>query len=431
MKTKVLAVLFVVFATLFASMLVVNAANFTINKVRVNNVDMAGKTLNVERDEQLMVEVELTCATQSDDARVRAEINGYEFGNVEDLSSIFECNPNRTYKKTLNVHVPYDLDASQAYTLRVETFDRKDQTELSVNLVIEEQRNNVGVFDVITNPSANVKAGTPVFVTVRVENLGQRKQDNVKVTASIPELGVTATGYLNDDLITEQQEQSQTFRDENADQSQSMTLLLRIPDDAATGNYNINVVSEFNRGHDFVTATKPIFVQGAGKTAKQAELLVTVDSSTKDVSGSQETTYKVMFANVGEEKGLYSIEVDGADSWGYARVEPGFLTLMGASTGEAMINVKAKADAQPGSYTFVARVMQGSTVVKEISLHANVMGTQPVTGSTGNVDLRMVLAAIFVILVVVLIVLAVVLAARKSGRKPEEMGQQPATTTYY
>ncbi|MDO8556096.1 MAG: hypothetical protein Q7R96_02900 [Nanoarchaeota archaeon] len=430
MNTKILAVMFVVFAALLASMITVSAANFAINNVQVNDVDMTGKTLNIERDEQLTVEVELTCQTASNDARVRAEINGYEFGNVEDLSSIFECNPNQTYKKVMNVQVPYDLDASQAYTLRVEVFDQKDQTEQSINLFIEEQRNNIGVFDVITNPSANVKAGTPVFVTVRVENLGQRKQDNVKITASIPELGATATGYLNDDLITEQQESSQTFNDDE-EQSQSITLMLRIPDDAATGNYNINVVAEFNRGHDFVTANKPLFVQGAETPAKQAELLVNVDANTKDVSASQETTYKVMFANVGEEKGLYSIDVDGADSWGYARVEPGFLTLNGGSTGEAMINVKARTDAQPGNYAFVARVMQGSTVVKEISLRANVVGTQPVT-STGTVDLRMVLAAIFVILVIVLIVLAVVLAARKSGRKPEEtMVQQPTTTTYY
>ncbi|HLD12757.1 MAG TPA: hypothetical protein VJB87_04145 [Candidatus Nanoarchaeia archaeon] len=417
--------LLVMFAVLLASIATVSAANFNINHVEVNDVDMAGKTLNVERDELLDIEVEMTCTNATDRVVVSAEIDGYEYGSIEDKTPLFNCEVGNTYKKRLQIQVPFDLDSSETYSLHIEASDRQDRTEQDIPLFTEEQRNNVNLYDIITNPVNNVQAGSPVFVTVRLENLGQKKQDNVKVTATVPELGITATGYLNDDLITEEQEDNQRFNDAE-EQSDSITLMLRVPEDAQTGNYNINVVTEYNRGHDFTTGVRSIFVQGAKEQPKQAEVLVTVDSNNKDVSMDQETAYRLMFANVGGEAGLYSVQIDGEDSWAYSRVEPGFVQLNGGSTGEAAVYLKAKPEAKAGTYTFVARVMQGNNVVKEITLY----GKTGTDRSSASVDTRVVLAGIFVLLVVVLIVLAIIMASKRtSGRKPEE--STTTTTTYY
>ncbi|MDO8628585.1 MAG: hypothetical protein Q7R56_02430 [Nanoarchaeota archaeon] len=418
--------LLVMLTTLLASIAMVSAANFVIGPVQVNDVDMTGKTLNVERDEQLDIEVELTCQNTTDRVTVSTEIDGYEYGSVEDRTPLFNCEVGNTYKKQLQIHVPYDLDSSEKYFLHIEVSDRQDRTEQDIALFVEEQRHNINLFDIVTSPANNIKAGTPLFVTVRLENLGQKKQDNVKITASIPELGVTASGYLNDDLVTQEQEDTQRFSDDE-EQSDSITLLLRIPEDAATGNYNVNVIAEYNRGHDFTTGSKPLFIQGAEKQATQAELLVTVDSNNKDVNADQETAYRLMFANIGDEAALYSIQVDGEDSWAYSRVEPGFVQVNGGSTGEATVYVKAKPEAKAGTYTFVARVMQGNNVVKEVTLY----GKTGTSRTVGNVDTRVVLAGIFVLLIVILIVLAVIMAAKRStgGRKPEEV--TTSTTTYY
>ncbi|MEK6812557.1 MAG: hypothetical protein AABX86_00380 [Nanoarchaeota archaeon] len=429
MKYRQFVLLFAVFAALFASMAAVSAANFVLTQVEVNDVDMvSGKTLNVERDENLFIEVEVSCETRSDDARVRARIDGYEFGTVEDITPIFECNPGQTYKKTLNVHVPYDIDASQRYSLRVEAFDRIDSTERVADLVIEEQRHNVNLFDIVTNPT-QVRAGSPVFVTVRIENLGYKAEDNVKVTANIPELGVSSSGYLQDDLITEDEEERERFDDDD-EQSTSITLMLRIPEDAATGTYTVDVVAEFNRGHDFITGSKPVFVQAQERPVQQAEALITVDSSSKQITAGEETGYRIMIANIGGEAGLYTVEVDGVDSWGYSRVEPAFTQVRGGSTGEVWVFVKARPDAQEGTYNFVGRVMEGTQVVKELVLHARV--EQGVEQKVQAVDLRVILAALFILLVVVLIVLAVILTARKANKgKPEEVSGTTTTTTYY
>lgn len=421
MKSKIA----LVFALLVLSIVGISAvsADFTIEKVQVDNIELAGSRLNVERGDEIIIETWVSCDNITDDAFVRARVDGYEFGSIDDITpQPFFCAPGNLYKKTLALFMPIDMDASENYTLRIEIYDKNDREESIFDLFIDEPRHLVNLFDIFTSPVNNVKAGSPLFVTVRVENLGQKSQDNVKVTASIAELGVTAIGYTRDDLITELQEEAQRFDDDEED-TDSVTLMLRIPDDAATGNYNVNVIVEYNRGHDFTTGGKAVFVQGAEETVKKAEALINVDSSSKDLSTEQETVYKLMFANIGEEVGLYSVQVDGEDLWGTARVEPGFLNLEGGRTGEVSIFVKAKEDAKPGNYNFVARVLSGTAVVREINLNARVPET------VKPVDFKTVLAVIFMVLIVVLIILAVILAAKKAGtsRKPEEGSVQ----TYY
>ena len=427
MRYKQFLLLVAVFAALFASMASVSAQNFSVDKIEVNDVDLTAgtRTLKVERDEQLSIRVEVTCVNESDKMRVRARIDGYEFGTVEDMTAIDNCYAGSVHNELLSLHVPYDIDASQEYDLRVEVFDGKDSKEAAAILLIEEQRHNVNIFDIITNPTS-VQAGSPVFVTVRVENLGYKQEDNVKVVAAIPELGASATGYLQDDLITEEEEETQRF-DDDEEQSTSVTLMLRVPEDAATGTYNVDVTVEFNRGHDFITGSKPVFVQAQAQPVKKAEGLITVDSSSKAINSQEETGYRIMIANIGDESGLYTVEVDGVDSWGYSRAEPAFAQVKGGSTGEAWVFVKARPDAKPGTYNFVARVMEGTNVAKEIVLRAQVESAKEVAQA---LDLRVVLAGLFILLIVVLVVLAIILAARKERSRPEEV-KGSSTTTYY
>ncbi len=427
MKYKQFLLLFAVLAVFFAGIAAVSAQNFSVGKIEVNDVDLTDgtRTLKVERDEQLSIRVEVTCVNESDKMRVRARIDGYEFGSVEDMTLIDRCYTGSVHNEILQLHVPYDIDASQEYDLRVEVFDGKDSFERTALLLIEEQRHKVNIFDILTNPTS-VKAGSPVFVTVRVENLGYKPEDNVKVVAAIPELGASASGYLQDDLITEAEADRDHFDDDD-EQSTSVTLMLRIPEDAATGNYNVDVTVEFNRGHDFITGSKPIFVQAQEQQVKRAEALITVDSSSKVVSSQEETGYRVLIANIGDEAGLYTVEVDGVDSWGYSRAEPAFVQVKGGSTGEAWIFVKARPDTKEGTYNFVARVMEGTNVAKEIVLRAGVEGDK---AQAQALDLRIVLAGLFILLVVVLVVLAIILAARKERSKPEEV-KGTTTTTYY
>lgn len=423
---KTLKTLTLMLLTLMISSVAVFAASadYDIRLVEVNDVDLNGATFDVERGEVLNIEVLIDGLNDVDDVRVKAEIDGYEHGDIEDRTSLFEVEAGKVYKKILNLVIPNDIDASEDYTLKIKVSDKNNEEEFNVSLHIDEQRHNIGVFDVIVSPN-RVEAGRPVFVTALVENLGSKKEENVKVTASIPELGVIASGYVGE-LVTSLQEEAGTNDDDEED-SQLIDLTLRIPEDAKSGNYNVLITVEFNRGQDVVTTTETISVDGVEKS--NTETLISIDSSSKDIKYGEESTYKLMIANIGTVRGIYSVEVVGTDLWATSRVEPAFITVDSDATGEAKVYLSAKKDTEAGNHAFVVKVKEGNNIVSEMTLNANVVERNILGG------LRSALTALFVILVVVLVVLGVVLAFKKmgSGSFDEEV-MEPSITegqTYY
>lgn len=398
--------------------------DYDIRSVKVNNVDLNGATFDVERGEVLNLEVVIDGINAIDDVRVKAEIDGYEYGDIEDRTSLFDIEAGNTYRKTLNLVVPNDIDSSEVYTLKIEVSDKNNEEEFNVSLHIDEQRHNLGIFDVIVSPN-RVDAGRNVFVSALVENLGSKKEENVKVTASIPALGVTVSGYI-DEIVTQLAEEAGTADDDEED-SRSIDLTLRIPEDVESGNYDVRVDVEFNRGQDVVSTTETISIVGVEKS--NSEALVSIDSSSKDVGTKTEAAYKLMIANIGTERGIYSVEIDGEDLWASSRVEPAFITIDPDATGEAKVYLLAKKDASAGSHTFVVKVKEGKNIVSEMTLNANVVRSSLLGG------VSQLLTVIFVVLVIVLVVLGIVLAFKKmSSNGFDEEPSEPSITegqTYY
>jgi len=425
MKRLLNALTLMLFVLLVSSIAVVAASDdYDIRTVEVNDIDLSGSTLDVERGEVLNLEVIIEGINNVDDVRVKAEIEGYEHGDIEDRTSLFEIEAGKVYRKTLNLIVPNDIDASEDYTLRVELSDKNNEEEFNVSLHIDEQRHNLGIFDVIVSPT-RVKAGRNLFVSALIENLGSKKEDNIKVTASIPELGVVTSGYI-DELITHLQEDAGTSDDDEED-SQSINLNLRLPEDASSGNYDVRIDVEFNRGQDVISTTELISIEGVEDVASEA--LVSIDGSSKNVGTKEETTYKLMIANIGDERAIYTIEVDGEDLWANSRVEPAFVTVDPDATGEAKVLLTAKDDASEGSHTFVVKVKEGNAIVSEMTLNANVVQSYSFGG------IRQVLTVVFVILIVILVLLGIILAFKRMGSESfdEELSEHMITEgqTYY
>ena len=64
-----------------------------------------------------------------------------------------------------------------------------------------------------------------MLATVRVENKGQKDEDDVKVTVSIPALGLSATDYIDE---VEEDEEEETEE-----------LFIRMPKCAEAGQYEL------------------------------------------------------------------------------------------------------------------------------------------------------------------------------------------------
>ncbi len=407
---------------------------FTINSVQVDDIKAVpgGNAVFVERGQDTIIEVYLTGNEFSDDVRVKAYIGGYEYDDVEAISDIFEVEPGVDYRKVLRLSVPEDLDASDDYTLYVKVYDGDNEIQEDYVLRIQEARHDVVIQDVIVRPGTSIEAGRPLFVTVRAENLGSRKEEDIKVTASIPELGISARDYIDELAANEDSDNNEDNEDEESSQS-SDELFLRIPDDATTGDYELVVTVEYSRGHKTVSETQTIHVSGSsdsegsgseGTGSTQANAIVTVDSTSKTAKAGEEVAYRVMIANMDKVSRTFSLEVAGEQLFAEAVVEPAFVTVPADGTGEIIVYVTPNEDAKEGRNSFTARVKTGSEIVSEVSLTTNVEQK----GLSG--DLKQALIIGLIVLVVILIILGLIVAfSRMKG--DDDLGAGEGQSYYY
>ena len=422
----------VVFAFLLVG--VVNASavspDFDIARVEVNEKEVTTGDTNfvvVDRGETLEVDVWVNGQSGGavrDDVRVRAWVGGYEYGEVAEKSEVFKIETDGSYHRTLFVEVPNDIDAdknglSEAYTLHVEVFDRNNEERRDYTFKIDEKRHDLRVQDVVFRPGNSVDAGDVLFSSVRVENMGDKKEEDIQVRVSIPELGVMARGYI-DELAPE----DNNIEDEES--SGDVDLFFRIPNNAEAKDYQAKVELIYNRGHSTVSENFLVRVDG-GKAAGAEDTVVSVDSTSKEVVQGTSTVYKVMIANFGNDKAVYSAEVAGVGVWGTSSVEPGFVAVNAGETGELLVKVTPNSGVE-GAQSFTVKVKADGETLKEVGLTANV-------ASSDLKNVRKGLEIGFAILAILLVILGLIIAFNKLKGKDEEEGlgdeETSAGQTYY
>lgn len=408
--------LFLVFLLTLTGVFAADSTDYRIDHIEINDMIPGANAVYAERGEPLDITVYVEGLNDTENVRAKAWIEGYEYEDIEDSSDMFDLNGgvDRTIDLTLNI--PEDMEASDDYTLYVRLSDKVNDFTESYELRIEEARHGLNIQDVIFRPSNSVESGRYLRTVVRLENLGARKEEDIKVTVSIPELGVSASDYV-DELAAEENPED----DEETSQSTN-ELILQIPKDAETGEYEIKITAEYNRGHDIVVKKDLIYVEGK-KALADAEAIISIDTSAKELAQGQETTYKVVLASLTDESAIYSAEVAGTETWASTKVEPGFITLESGKTGELLIKVTPDKDAELGSHMFTIKIKEGNNLVKEATLNTEVVKSGVDWSAT-----KTVLEWGFGILVIILIILGLMIAFK---RRPSESVESETEESYY
>lgn len=399
------------------------------SEVKVNGHQMSvGETLEIVRGDTVDLDLAVSADEPVNDLRWRAWIGGYEAGLIEAKSKMFDLKDSVTRLDSLTLELPADMDASEDYTLHVELVNGNVDYSFPVQLLVSRDRHRVDVQDVLVSPSTSVNAGDSVFVTVRLENMGDNKEEDLKVTVSA--FGNSMSTYVNElaayELDNEDEESSDS----------SNALLVRVPKDAQTGDYELNVDVSYNRGRDSVSAKKVIHVTGsaAQESSSSVDALVSVDASTQSVAQNGEVAYKVSFANVGSQTQLFSVRATGTQLWADARAEPSFVSVAPGQTGEVVVYVKAHSDAEAGNKLFTLQISAGDKPVKEIAVGAKVTEATA-NAATGSVvsDLlsTSTLKLGFVAIVVLLVIVGLVLALRKLKEDDDYPLEPKDGQTYY
>lgn len=326
----------------------------------------------------------------------------------------------------LNVPLPKDLESSKEYKLNIEAFNNEISIKKEIKLNVEGKRHFIDLFDVVVNPGLKVDAGTPLIVKARLENLGDRVEDNVKVTAKANLMDKEGHSFTvsDSDFIDELVPRSEERGDDESSTSTD-DLLLIIPKSTKQGAYKLFVDVNFNRGTETVSAEYDLTINGKESAISDADILISSSEASKSTPKGTQVVYPVQIANLGKEARTLIFDVTGVKDWAAASVSPAALTVAPGSTSELFVTVTATEGATQGSHIFALKVLENSETVKELNLQGQVVG---ITQSTTS-EFRKGLEMAFLVLLGLLIILGIVVAIRKATMKSET--EEAKGETYY
>lgn len=266
--------------------------NYDITNVGINGQSYQN-IVYVERGDSVSVEVYFEGAEEglTTDVNLRAWIGGYEYDTVQSTSEMFDVEAGVSYKKTLQVELPEDLIAEQDYTLYIELYDDTDSEQWISTIRVSKIRHSLDIQDVIVDSS--VDAGDYTTALVRLENMGDKKEEDIKVTISIPELGVEKSTFL-DELTNDE------IDNEDEESSGDVSLTFQIPSDAESGEYEVLVSVSYNKGYDTLEESTAISVEALEVEEAEEDSSVTVvvsetDDSEEDNSSDFSTALRLGF----------------------------------------------------------------------------------------------------------------------------------------
>ena len=420
MKSKAIMVSFIaLFAITFALSTVVAQDFVDITDVEFNGISMgldnAANPVAIDASESVPVEVKFnSLTTDIEDVRVKVYIEGFK-NDIEDETSRFLVlgNGNQYVKRfTLKMPSTEDFDLlSNEVTLLVR-FSAKGETSFEETYTLKVQRNLHSLNLMSIDLSDIVVAGNSVAVDVVIENNGYDRLDNVYVKASIPGLGVSRKVYAGDLAPT-----IDDF-DDNINDAVVKRVYLTIPNNAAPGNYEIEVEA-YNYDVSITAFGRVVIedVQGG----------VLPSSTSKTISPGQESTFDLVLINPSNRMVVYNIMPEETKGILVEISDP--VVAVGADSSRTVqVKVRATENADEGTYIVTVNANTDTGVTKQVSFSVSVEEPSKV-GITGNamgtnntVVLTVVLVIIFVVLLIVLIVLL-----SKRPEETEEFGE----TNYY
>lgn len=383
-------------------------------------------TTKVERGEDLEIKVQLFSNESIDDVEVEAFIKGDDRNTISDTSEVFDVRANEVSWENLDIKLPDNMDQDH-YDLRVLVASRYGAAKIyNYNLRVSTDRHAMEIRDVVLSPQYGVKAGNGLFATVRLKNTGLKDEEGIKVTVSVPALGLSYSDYI-DELEAEDQITSEEL------------WLGRVPACAEPGQYTVEVEVEFDDYSRSVSTTETLRVfegelcdlqDGEEPKEEEPKESIQVPTTKQDVqAGIGGVVYALVINNPTNNAKDYTISVSGVEGWGTARVDPSNTVIVGAGESEMVsVYVTANQNVTAGEKTFVASV-KGDDSTADVVLTANVLPGEDKAEEDTGVGLVQALQIALLVLVVLLIILGLVLIFNRAKGKDNEMMDE--TQSYY
>ena len=416
-KLRLFSVLALMLIGLFVISGIANADSVpvSIESVEVDGEEVMDGTIlgGITRGDTIEVKVKLLATDDDSNIVVEASVKGLDHDNekAEDEVGPFTVKDGKTYVKKLTLELPDRMDVEE-YALRIEVSNRKDDdVEFNAVLDLDQARNGIRLKDVVLSPENQVKAGRALLTTVRLKNIGEDEEEDVKVMVSIPELGVSASDYIDEV--------------ESEDTVTSEELYMRIPECAEAGEYVGVVTVEFDEGDDEVSENFVVnVVAGDVCGVGSDQTVIAVSAEAQEVTaGASGAVYPLTISNTGSSAKTYTVSAEADESLD-VKISPNVAVLSAGETKVVYVYVSASEDAAEGEQSVGLEIKSGDETLKEITLKANVVEPE----ASGWDKVKKGLEVALVVLVVLLVIIGLIIGFnRLKGDEDEEAKEE----TYY
>ncbi len=216
--------------------------------------------MDFEKGGNIEIKVKLEAHDDAKNVQVEAELKGFEYDDkfkTEDTTHVFDVEEGIEYIKYLALEVPDKMENDE-YQLRITITDRdNDERVYSYTIKVSSERHSLQIRDVDFTPASGVEAGKSLLTKVRIKNIGQKDEESVKVTVAIPDLGVSASSYI-DEIEADDTESSEE-------------MWIRVPECAEAGVYQAVVRVMYDEMFETVYAAKSIEIVSGDLCPADAE----------------------------------------------------------------------------------------------------------------------------------------------------------------
>ena len=264
-----------------------------------------------------------------------------------------------------------------------------------MKLNVEPTRHGIAIDDVAFSPSNTIKAGRSLLTKVLLANYGDKDEEDVKVTATIPQLGLSATEYI-DSVNTDEH---------NVDYDRVPEMFLPIPANAAAGDYQVVVTAEYDR---FETVSKTYTVKVVAderfQPAGQETLVLAVGPEMQNIAAGKVGRYAIALTNAGQASKAYLLSATSGN--GLTTTLSENLVVLGAGQNKVVYaDVAVSADATPGAQTVPVAISANKELLETVNLGVTVSAAQ--AGDSAN--LRNGLEIALIVLIVVLVIIGLII----------------------
>lgn len=387
--------------------------------------------VNLERNQDLDVKVkfETDAATSADDVEITVFLTGNK-DKVSETTEAFDVKPDTRYTKKLSVPLPQRMD-DRNYQLRVVISSPNSNSEVfDYQIEVESEKHSMVIKDVTFSPYTQVQAGRAFTANVRLKNYGVDDEKDVKVVISVPELGLQRTTYIDE---IEKDEAVSTEEEATED------LLLRVPADAKTGTYDVEVKVYYDDGDEKVSTTESLRVIGSEAAAdavapvqgtQTGKVTITVGPQAQSVArGESGVIYPVTMTNSANVAKTYTLTVSGVSTWGTSKVSPtNVIVLQSGEQKQAYVYVAANENSALGEHVFSLDVSTDNEMVQQVPLRADVL--EGAAGSAWN-GVKKALQVAVILLIVLIVVLGIVIGFQKNRKDDNKDDVEDISQTYY